>query len=303
MLEMSDKEPFIEIELHQIELRYAHIRINRQAAQRRMLQSIVEYGQLMPVLVTPEAEGRYVLIDGYLRISALHNTGHDTVRAVIQRQAEAEALIGLLTDMRRRTFQAVEEGLLFLELVSRFNLSLEAVGRRIGKDKSYVKRRLDLIRGLSNAILAIVLEGHISTWSAQRVLVPLARANADHAQRLCAYLKHEPMTTRALKRFFDHYQKARPTVRERMIDAPGLFIQATEVDPIAPTHGPETCWEKDLSDMCHVIDQMIGKVPDVFYPGLPDADRTLLLASLAAARLKFKNLENEIERRVESSHP
>jgi len=302
-LHMDEIVPVIEIELHQIELRYAHTRINRQSALQRLLRSMMQYGQLVPIVVTPpNQEGRYILIDGYLRVRTLQILGKDTVRAVIQNPDEECAVFSTLMGANQRAFQAVEEGLIFLELRNRFNLSLGEIGRRIGKDKSYVKRRLDLVQELPTDVLALVLEGVISSWSAQRVLTPLARANAEHAQRLGAFLKQEEVTTRVLVNFFNHYQKANRAVRERMIAAPQMFIKASQPSPIMAADGPDVRFKKDLLIIGSMLGRLAVNVATVFTSDQLEADRQELMAAVANARLQMNNLEEEIARRVNASH-
>ncbi len=65
--------------------------------------------------------------------------------------------------------------------------------------------------------------GKLSSWSANRVVVPLARANAD---RLLTTLADAPLSTRELNDWFEHYQKASRGSRERMVRHPRLFLDA-----------------------------------------------------------------------------
>ena len=59
----------MEVEFHQLELKYAALRIADPSRQARLVASLCEHGQQQPVLVVREAGGtgsieRYVLIDG-----------------------------------------------------------------------------------------------------------------------------------------------------------------------------------------------------------------------------------------------
>ena len=57
-------------------------------------------------------------------------------------------------------------------------------------------------------------------------MVPLARANAEHADRLLTALVDAPLTTRELQDWFEHYQKAFRSAREHMVSRPRLFLDA-----------------------------------------------------------------------------
>ena len=89
---------------------------------------------------------------------------------------------------------------------------------------SWVSRRLQLLSGLPDAALAAVRGGRLSSWAANRVIVPLARANPEHAERLLAMLATSPLSTRELWCWFEHYQQTQRSSREHMVDRPRLFI-------------------------------------------------------------------------------
>jgi len=61
----------MQLEFHQLDRRWEHLRVRHPARQRRLLASLAEVGQPTPIVVVA-AEGRadrYVVIDGYKRIS------------------------------------------------------------------------------------------------------------------------------------------------------------------------------------------------------------------------------------------
>jgi ParB family transcriptional regulator, chromosome partitioning protein len=75
----------MQLEFHQLDRRWEHLRVRHPVRQRRLLASLAGVGQQTPVVVVA-AEGhpdRYVVIDGYKRIAALEQLGRDTVEVVI----------------------------------------------------------------------------------------------------------------------------------------------------------------------------------------------------------------------------
>src|SRR5215831_10519361 len=87
----------MQLEFHQLDRRWEHLRVRPPARQRRLLASLAEVGQQTPIVVVA-AEGqadRYVVIDGYKRLAALQQLGRDTVEAVVWPMKEAEALVNL----------------------------------------------------------------------------------------------------------------------------------------------------------------------------------------------------------------
>jgi hypothetical protein len=134
----------------------------------------------------------------------------------------------MLARSRSRVFTAIEEALLLRELMQGQQLSQREAARQCGRDVSWVNRRLQLLGQVSEAVLHAVRSQQISTWSAVRVLAPLARANTEHAQRLLASLEQsqQALSTRELERWFEHYRCAQRSQRERMVEHPRLFIDS-----------------------------------------------------------------------------
>ena len=90
-----------------------------------------------------------------------------------------------------RRWELVEQACLIRELQDRHKMSQEKIASMLGRNKSWVSRRISLVSTLPEQILDWVLSGHISTWAATRVLVPLARANKEHAIALAKDLIKE----------------------------------------------------------------------------------------------------------------
>src|SRR5215472_3893548 len=112
----------MQLEFHQLDRRWEHLRVRHPARQRRLLASLAEVGQQTPIVVV-ELEGqpdRYVVIDGYKRIAALEQLGQDTVDAVVWPMSEAAAV---LLDRSLRLSEnetTLELGWLLQELEQRF---------------------------------------------------------------------------------------------------------------------------------------------------------------------------------------
>jgi ParB family transcriptional regulator, chromosome partitioning protein len=131
----------------------------------------------------PGAAGkRLVLIDGYRRVAALRRLGRDTASVEQWTCDLTEALLGLLARTQNRPFASIEEALLMRELMQGLGLSQHDLARRCGRDVSWVSRRLQLLSGLSDAALTAVRDGKLSSWSASRIVVPLARAKRPGAR-------------------------------------------------------------------------------------------------------------------------
>jgi ParB-like chromosome segregation protein Spo0J len=222
---------------------------------------------------------------------------------MIVAEPESQTLYQLLVLRGERQWEAIEEAGLIQELHRRFSYSLSEIGRRIGRDKSYVKRRMDLLESLPEEILSQVIAGVISTWSASRVLIPLARANSADATRLASHLEREPMSTRELQVFYEHYQKANRQVRDRMLNHPALFIKSTQAVAGSKNDSPEEKWLHDAKVVCAILDRLREKTDTVFYPNQEQKLRRQLLVRAAKAQRLTTELQQKIKERLEYDRP
>lgn len=288
-----------EIDIHRLMLRYGHIRIQQPSRVRRLSNSIAQNGQLCPLVAVAGDDDRLVLIDGYQRHAALRLLTRDTAMVQVLDITEQQALTQLLVQRGNRAWEAIEEAGLIQELHRRFGSSFGQIGRQMGRDKSFVKRRLDLLESLPEKILSQVLGGIISTWAASRVLVPLARANDADAEKLSAHLEKEPMSTRQLQSFYDHYRKSNRKVRDRMLSSPSLFIRSLEADSGQADDSPEAKWLRDAKAVCGILYRMQEKTKTVFYPNQEKIQRNVLLSQVGRARRLTQELQKRIEERIE----
>ena len=157
----------MQLEFHQLDRRWEHLRVRHPARQRRLLASLAEAGQQTPIVVVA-AEGpadRYLVIDGYKRLAALQQLGRDTVEAVIWPMSEAEALV-LDRSLRFSEHEtALEQGWLLAELEQRYGYGQEELARRFDRSLSWVSRRLALVDLLPEAIQQQVREGILANFS------------------------------------------------------------------------------------------------------------------------------------------
>ena len=291
-----------DIELTHIELRYSHTRIHHPGNISSLANSIESCGQISPVITLKQGDSTFVLLDGYLRVAALKRCRKDTVLAQVwQDFKESEALVMVIAKNQGRRWEIVEQACLIRELQDRHKLSQEKIASMPGRNKSWVSRRLSLVSTLPEQILKWVLSGHISTWAATRVLVPLARANTEHANALAENLIKEHISTRDLMTFFKHYQKANRSNRELMVKHPVMFIKALQCKEEENQagdlkQGPEGKWIKDIKMVGHIFRRLIKQVPTVIYQGQNLLDRRTLLTAFEDVKKLMGFLEKEIMR-------
>ena len=259
----------LESDLHRLDLRVASLRLRQPRVVERLARSIEQNGQLVPVVAVAEQVDRWVLVDGYLRIEALRRLSQDTTWIELWDCPLSQALLWVLVRHQDRTWEAIEEGAVIRELITRFALPQREVARQTGRDVSWVNRRLSLVQELPEALYTAICRGELSTWAASRVLVPLARANNDQAQTLLSALQRDPLSTRELHTWYQHFQKANHLQRERMLAQPRLFCQALQAqtrDQAASElrAGPEGAWLAELKRLTQRLRGLNHQAPLVF---------------------------------------
>lgn len=228
----------MQLEFHQLERRWEHLRVRHPARQRKLIASLADCGQQTPIVVVA-AEGqadRYVVIDGYKRIAALERLGRDTVEAVVWPMSEAAAV--LLDRSLRFAEQetALEVGWLLHELEQRFSYSLDELARRFDRSVSWVSRRLALVELLPETIQQQVREGQITAQVAMKFLVPVARQSLEDCQRMAAIFAEHHCQTREAGQLYAAWRQAPAAIRKRILEDPALFFktQKREKVPAAP---------------------------------------------------------------------
>src|SRR5882724_13677495 len=129
----------MQLEFHQLDRRWEHLRVRQPHRQRRLMASLAESGQQTPIVVVlaPDQRDRYLVIDGHKRVAALEQLGRDTVEATLWAMSEAEAV--LLSRSLRFSPQesALEQGWLLAEMEQRFGYSIDGLGRRFDRSTSW----------------------------------------------------------------------------------------------------------------------------------------------------------------------
>jgi len=212
----------VEVDLHQLELRHRDLRIHDGEERRRLIGSVAEMGQQVPVVVIRDAE-RYVLIDGYLRIEALHRLHRDTAMATTWSLSEIEALLHHRhLELPKRI--AIEDAWL-LSRLRELGLTMDELARRLCRSTSWVSRRLGLLDALAHSAQAAVRAGTVPPHAAMKYLVPLARANKRQCEQLVAGLGETRVSDRELGALYTAWRRADRAGKQRIAAEPLLFLR------------------------------------------------------------------------------
>lgn len=219
----------MDLEFHQLDLRYEGLRRRSPEREKRLLASLAEHGQQAPIVVVADSPSHpHVVVDGYKRIRALRALKADTIQATSWSLSEADAL---LLERLMRSAEGdgpFEQAWLLRELHLRFNLSHEELARRFDRSQSWVSRRLALLDDLPAELQDKVRQGQIVAHAAMKYLVPMARANADEALKLVAALGGRPASSRQIGTLYGGWLRGGAQAREFLLADPWTFLRVQQ---------------------------------------------------------------------------
>lgn len=293
----------MELEFHQLDRRYAALRVRQPARERRLLASLAEVGQQMPIVVVTSAS-RYLVVDGHKRVRCLHRLHRDTIAAVIWDMAAAEALMFRQLLQTDATANVFEQAWLLRALHEEHGLALDIIARRFDRSVSWVSRRLSLVRTLPDTIQQHVRDGHIVAHAAMKYLVPLARANANDCVRLAAAMAPHRLTTRQIGRLYHHYLAGPDATRELVLTDPLLVLRLTEEATPARLRPEASAPEALLADL-HLLGALARRAHRRLQDGggLLPVDRARAWRVFEAAQLDFHDLQRRCEQELRNARP
>jgi ParB family chromosome partitioning protein len=219
--------PVVELELRQLDLSHADLRIVDSQTQARLIMSIEAEGQLLPVVVVRQ-EQRSVLIDGFARVHALRRLGEDTVQALVLACSEADAMLFCYRQQQGRRPTAIEEAWLVQELHLKQRQPLPLIASGLSRSTSWVSRRLGLVRTLPESVQQLVQKGAIAPHAAMRSLLPLARTNADAANNLAQIARVEQLSSRQIARICAAWRAGDDKQRHKLLEQPRQYLKLDE---------------------------------------------------------------------------
>lgn len=291
----------MDLEFHQIELRYEGLRKRSPQRERQLLASLSEAGQLMPVIVVSAVEGRYVLVDGYKRMRALKRLTVDTVRAMVWEIEESEALVVERLMRKSESDGPLEQGWLLRELRDRFSLSLDDLARRFDKSSSWVSRRLGLVEELPLDIQEHVRAGRVCAHAAMKYLLPLARANEEAAVELAAAIAPRQASSRQVAQLYSGWMSGSEETRALIVTDPWMYLRTSEEAQRAddPELSPARELIEDLSALAGVARRACGRLRRSGFAGrlvTPERDELRLCGEEARSEVKalFRRFDKEV---------
>jgi ParB family transcriptional regulator, chromosome partitioning protein len=296
----------VDLEFHQLALRYERLKVVRPESERRLLASLAEVGQQVPIVVVKEsADNQFVVIDGYKRLRALRRLGRDTVAAGCWPGEEAEALIATRLMQTAEPETVLEQSWLLAELHERFALSLEELARRFNHSVSWVSRRLAFVQELPESIQERVRRGEMGAHGAAKYLVPLARANREVCLELVEAIGTTRLSSRDLGILYTAYQAGNWVTRRRLLEAPLVFLKSYKEAEAPPSvePGPSDSLLTDLEILGSTARRARRRLRRCVLRNLPEKDRQDLAGLLDQSRREFERLAEHFHREMGHAGP
>jgi len=303
MNKITNTTQTIELEWHQLELRYQSLRIHTASAVQHLMLSIHSYGLLVPITVTASGvqDRPWVVVDGYLRILALKALGYDLITATVWRIDTAEALLDVYKYNKSRTWEAFEEANLLQELITTHHYSQANLAKLLGKSEAWICRRLQLTTQLPCFVKDAICQGILSSWAASRILIPLARANFQHAEQFVRYLSSKSHTSREIQSFYEQYIRSNKKIRGELAVNPSVFFKLQELDKLESSCRytelpPEHTWDRKCDQILDFLSVLGSIMPAVFYPQQTAQEQQGLQDKFHLACAKINDLKHILEK-------
>ncbi len=161
-----------------VTLKISEIEPNREQPRKEfdeealssLSQSIMQYGVLQPILVSPIIGGGYKIVAGERRYRASMMAGLTEIPAVIRELSDSETMeLALIENLQREDLTPIEEAKGYKTLMEKFSFTQEDVATSVGKSRSAVANSLRLLT-LPDEVIKLVEDSKLSQGHARTLL-------------------------------------------------------------------------------------------------------------------------------------
>lgn len=225
---MEEEAAIEEIAVSGIGEKYGIYRLVNPRADTAMVKSIQMYGQISPVVCVKGGSG-YELIDGFKRLRACRRLNKPVLRAKTM-EVSVRACKAAIIQLNRAggSITEIEEAMVLQSLHREDGLMQIEIATLLGRNKSWVSRRISLIERLSEEVQEDIRLGLISVI-AGRELTKLPRGN----QKAVAdtILKHR-LSTRETAKLITHLLCRPRWEHQTLLMAPWEIIEPKQSKPV-----------------------------------------------------------------------
>jgi ParB family transcriptional regulator, chromosome partitioning protein len=170
-----------------------------EEALMQLAQSIKQHGVVQPIVVTPAKNDTYTIIAGERRWRASQLAGLKKIPTLVRTHKELEQLeIALIENVQRVDLSPTEQAHSIERLHQQFNVTYEAIAKRLGKAPSTINNIVRLLQLPTGAYEALAA-GKISEGHARAILA--LKQMPEKQQELLAAIKKNEWSVRQAERF------------------------------------------------------------------------------------------------------
>lgn len=174
-----------------------------QEALEELAASIKEHGIIQPIIVTPK-DGGYQIVAGERRYRASKMAGLEKIPVIIRSMTDQNQLeVSLIENIQRRDLNTIETAVAYAKLRDQFNLTNDAIAKRVQKSTSAVINTMRLLK-LPKEVVALIAEGQLSEGQAR----PLIGQAPDLIIMLIPRIVAEEWSSRKVEQYVVNLKKA-----------------------------------------------------------------------------------------------
>jgi ParB/RepB/Spo0J family partition protein len=286
-------EPVMDLDLFLVDTSYGVLRVPCPRAQAAMQRSVLQYGQLTPVVVGRSREpARYELVDGFKRLGALQKLGIKLVKARIM-EGGPRVLKAAIVQLNHpaSTMSDLEEALVVRSLYREDGLQQDEIAVLFGRHKSWVCRRIALVERLCEEVHAHLRLGLVGVGIA-RELVRLPRGNQERALR--AVLERR-LTRRQAAALVSSLVSRPRGEHDSLLSSAGEATPADTAGRRCDEEQPATRFYRSLEALHDACITALACLQDELVPPFSAEDRLVLGQQLESIRWCVARLSRLIE--------
>jgi ParB-like chromosome segregation protein Spo0J len=148
--------------------------VKRSPKYGQIAASVREIGLVEPLAVARQKQGKYLLLDGHLRLEALRELGAETVQCLISTDDEA-----FTYNRRINRIAIIQEHRMILKAIER-GVPEERIAKALNIEVNTLRARKQLLNGICSEAADLLKDKHvaISTFSILRKMSPLRQIEA-----------------------------------------------------------------------------------------------------------------------------
>ncbi len=209
----AEKQPAREVDIQKIDINKEQPRKHfDEEKMQDLADSIRQHGVIQPLVVKPEANGRYTIIAGERRYRAARMVGLKQVPVVTKEVTDRELLqISMIENIQREDLNPLEEAQGIAALMEQFSLTQEEAAEILGRSRSAVANSLRLLN-LPESVKKRIVAAELSAGHARALLAIKDRTLLEKA---AAYVVEKQFSVRETESYVKRLLTERPRPQKK----------------------------------------------------------------------------------------